>query len=393
MQKQLKSIKRAFGYTAYTWGNAATNGWKGKAKLSAIESLRGQVEQIEISQKHSAIVTSGGELYTWGDAKYGKLGFNTPEDSKIAEPTLVSFFSKNNIKVKSVSLGRNHTLALDTKGRLFSFGKGVFSGNALVNLLFAKYVALGHPKAENVFFPKLVEKLRDTPIAQTSTGRHFALALSEAGQLLVWGRGEFGVLGCRNSDSAEPMVNEVVAALCREGGVSVRKIDSCSDFSSVLFSDGSVRSFGNNDQGNMGIGGNLGVDFCEAINVPTLMEFPDQPQRVADIDLAEMTTALLTEQGKVYICGLKLYFFPELLALNYDLHKVKTFGACDRGVAIVTNDNKLFAKGNFWINEGYDEDVNTGISEIDVAKYFDGRELVKVGGKYAGRFVLVKEKD
>jgi alpha-tubulin suppressor-like RCC1 family protein len=391
MQRKFFALRRAFGYTAYTWGNSGTNGWEGSAKIQPIESLRGQVGSIEIAPKHAAIITSEGELYTWGDSNHGKLGLAVADGKPVKTPTLVPFFTKNNIKVKSVALGKNHTLVLDTKGRLFSFGKGSFSNNFLVNLFFAKYVALGHPKAEHIYVPKIIEKVRNVPMEQVSTGRHFGLSLSREGDVYVWGRGEFGVLGCGNAEVAEPMVNELIRNQCAENGSKVVKIDSCSDFSSVLFSDGTVRSFGNNDQGNMGIGSNLGVDFCEAINVPTPMEFVGQQKKVIDIDLAEFTTALKTDSGEVYMCGLKLYFQPELLALDYDKHRVSTFGACDRGVAVVTEENRLFSKGNFWINEGFDEDVNTGVSEILADKYFHGKRIAKIGGKYVGRYALIKD--
>jgi alpha-tubulin suppressor-like RCC1 family protein len=391
MQRNIRALRRAFGSTAYTWGNPGTNGWHEKGKIRPIESLRGQVAHIEVAPKHAAIITNEGDLYTWGDSNFGKLGLNVADGKPVSTPTLVPFFAKNNIKVKSVALGRHHTLVLDTKGRLFSFGKGSFSNNFLVNLLFAKYVALGHPKAEHVHIPKIIEKVRNIPMEQVSTGRHFALALSQSGDVYVWGRGEFGVLGCGNAEVPEPIVNELIRNQCAENNSRVVKIDSCSDFSSVLFSDGTVRSFGNNDQGNMGIGSNLGVDFCEAINVPTIMEFVGEQKKVVDIDLAEFTTALQTDNGQIYICGQKLYFQPELFALDYAQHKVRTFGASDRGVAVVTEDNRLFSKGNFWINEDFDEDVNTGISEILTDKYFHGKRIDKIGGKYSGRYALVQD--
>jgi alpha-tubulin suppressor-like RCC1 family protein len=391
MQRKLQTIKRSFGYTAYTWGNSETNGWSSSAQIAAIDSLRGQVAKIELGPRHSAIITTSGDLYTWGDSDYGKLGLASTKEKKVKTPTLVSFFAKNNIKIESVALGRHHTLALDTQGRVFSFGKGSFTNSGFINLFFSKYVALGHPKAEHVYIPKIIEKFRGEPIDQISTGKHFGMALSKKGDLYAWGRGEYGVLGFGNKEVSEPLLNEIIRNQCIETNSSIIKIDSVSDFSSVLFSDGSVRSFGNNDQGTMGLGSNLGFDFCESINFPSQMELTGDQKKVVDIDLAECCTAILTNEKKVYMCGLKLFFQPELFDIDYESHKVKTFGACDRGIAVVTEENKIFSRGNFWIKGESDEDVDTGIHELSTEKYFHNKEIVKVGGKYTGRFALVKE--
>ena len=395
----LKTLRKTFSYTAYTWGNAKTNGHstnteiKKGSPIRPIEVLRGKIQKIGFSAKHGAAITTDGKLYTWGDKNYGRLGLAGHPTDIVTIPTEVAFFSKNNIKVKDFALARNHTIVLDTNGLLYSFGKGAFSSNFLANLLFSEFVALGHPKAEHITKPKLIEKLVDDPVSQISTGNHFSAALTQKGKLMVWGRGEFGVLGCGNKQVAEPMENEIVAKLCEDLKVSILKIKSCHDFTSLLTSDGTLYSFGNNDEGVMGIGRNMGVDFCEVVNMPTPMEFIDGDQKIVDFSLGEISSAVLTKSGKLYQSGQKLYFNPELLRLDYDKVKVKTFAAFAKGVGLVSKDNELFLKGNFWPNEtDLDEDVNTGISKVNVGDIFEGKEIVQIGNKFGETaFVLVKE--
>lgn len=394
----LNSLKRTFGYTAYTWGNAKLLGreetkTKGAHVVQPIESLRGRIAKIAFSAKHAAAITTDGKLFTWGHKKYGKLGLPGAHSDVVQLPTEVTFFSKNGIKLKDVVVAKNHTLVLDSEGRVFSFGKGSFSNSFIANMLFSEFVALGHSKAEHVTKPKQIERLANTSVSQIATGNHFAIALTKDGQLMVWGRGEFGVLGCGNKQVAEPIVNEVVKKICEGTGTSIVKVKSCADFSSILMSDGLLYSFGNNDEGVMGIGRNIGVDLCEVVNVPTPIEFQGSAEKVKDFDLGETSSVVLTESGKVYQMGQRLFFNPEPFKIDYSTTKVKSVTAFSKGIGVVTEDNRILTKGTFWpVEREVDEDVNTGVGSVNFGNLFDGGRIVEIGNRYGEcAYVLVEE--
>jgi len=46
---------------------------------------------------HSALITTNGEMYTWGNGGTGALGHN--DDKSYDEPKLIEFFKKNSLKV------------------------------------------------------------------------------------------------------------------------------------------------------------------------------------------------------------------------------------------------------------------------------------------------------
>jgi alpha-tubulin suppressor-like RCC1 family protein len=75
---------------------------------------------------HSALITTSGDLYTFGSGSYGKLGQGNSSDHW--EPTLVEFFSQQKLKIKDVVCGKYQTLILDQEGGLWACGYG---GNQL----------------------------------------------------------------------------------------------------------------------------------------------------------------------------------------------------------------------------------------------------------------------
>ena len=96
-------------------GNAATH----KTPKQILGPLTGKViVQISAGYRHSAAVTADGQLFTWGEGDFGRLGHGDSQFRFV--PTLVK-----DILVGSVSCGAAHTLALSSDGKTaWSFGAG-----------------------------------------------------------------------------------------------------------------------------------------------------------------------------------------------------------------------------------------------------------------------------
>lgn len=387
-------LKKKFGYTAYVWSGSSIFS-REKRHIRKLEEFEGRVAKIAASDNHSALITDEGELYTWGDNGYGQLGLKADDSDKLKsvdKPTLVPYFKDNNVRVKDVVVGKHHTIALDDKGRVFSWGRGIMSNIRGTSLLFPSALALGHPKPKNLSTPKPILKLRNVPIQNVATGNHFAIALAQSGELYVWGRGEFGVLGFENKEEKEPVINPYITDIIKsQPNTRIAKIDSSSDFSSILLSNGVMLNFGNNDQGNMGLGVTQSVDMCDSIQIPLPTKFENEGDlKIVDMDLGECTTTIQVEDGRIFLAGQKLYYYPQLFEIDYKVHKVKTFCSSDRASVVITADNRLFYRGNFWSDKNIEENIDTGVVEADVQKAFGGSEIVSVGGKYGDKWALVK---
>ncbi|XP_028317880.1 probable E3 ubiquitin-protein ligase HERC1 [Gouania willdenowi] len=185
---------------------------------------------VSAGYRHSAAVTNDGELYTWGEGDFGRLGHSDSQGRNL--PTLVKDISG----VGQVTCGSSHTIAVAQDGRtVWSFGGGD-NGK------------LGHGDTNRVYRPKVIEALHGFLIRKVCAGSQSSLALTSAGQVFAWGCGS--CLGCGSSEttSLRPRYIE---------DLSVTKIIdiSCGDSHCLALShENEVYAWGNNTMGQCGQG-------------------------------------------------------------------------------------------------------------------------------------------
>ncbi|KAE8284964.1 putative E3 ubiquitin-protein ligase HERC1 [Larimichthys crocea] len=185
---------------------------------------------VSAGYRHSAAVTNDGELYTWGEGDFGRLGHSDSQSRNV--PTLVKDISS----VGQVACGSSHTIAVAQDGRtVWSFGGGD-NGK------------LGHGDTNRVYRPKVIEALHGFIIRKVCAGSQSSLALTSAGQVFAWGCGS--CLGCGSSEttSLRPRFIE---------DLSITKIIdiSCGDSHCLALShENEVYAWGNNTMGQCGQG-------------------------------------------------------------------------------------------------------------------------------------------
>ncbi|KAA8584475.1 hypothetical protein FQN60_008260 [Etheostoma spectabile] len=182
---------------------------------------------VSAGYRHSAAVTNDGELYTWGEGDFGRLGHSDSQSRNM--PTLVKDISG----VGQVACGSSHTIAVAQDGRtVWSFGGG----------------DNGHGDTNRVYRPKVIEALHGFIIRKVCAGSQSSLALTSAGQVFAWGCGS--CLGCGSSEttSLRPRFIE---------DLSITKIIdiSCGDSHCLaLTHENEVYAWGNNTMGQCGQG-------------------------------------------------------------------------------------------------------------------------------------------
>ncbi|KAL1215201.1 PH, RCC1 and FYVE domains-containing protein 1 [Cardamine amara subsp. amara] len=193
---------------------------------------------------HTAIVTSSGQLFTYGSGTFGVLGHGSLES--VTKPKEVE--SLRRMKVISVSCGPWHTAAIvettnDRKfynakscGKLFTWGDGDKG-------------RLGHADSKKKLVPTCVTELVDHDFTKVSCGWTLTVALSISGTVYTMGSSIHGQLGCPRAK--DKSINVVLGNLTRQ---FVKDIASGSHHVSVLTSFGSVYTWGKGANGQLGLG-------------------------------------------------------------------------------------------------------------------------------------------
>ncbi|GAV61757.1 RCC1 domain-containing protein/FYVE domain-containing protein/BRX domain-containing protein/BRX_N domain-containing protein [Cephalotus follicularis] len=213
------------------------------------------VLNVACGEWHTAIVSTSGQLFTYGDGSFGVLGHGNLKS--VTQPKEVE--SLKGLWVKSVSCGPWHTAAIveivadrykfnAIGGKLFTWGDGD-NGR------------LGHGDGETKLLPTCVAQLVDYDFVQVSCGRMLTVALSSLGKVCTMGSAVHGQLG--NPQARDKSITLVEGKLKEE---FVKEISTGSYHVAVLTSSGGVYTWGR------GANGQLGLGDIQDRNSPTFVE-------------------------------------------------------------------------------------------------------------------------
>lgn len=265
----------------YTWGRGddgrlghGDNGWKYVPRIT--QSLSGHVVvQVTCGSYHTAAISSNGDLFTWGGGMYGKLGHSN--ESGQATPKRVEGLV--GLTVSQVACGSRHTAVITTQGSIYTWGD---KENGVA----------GHGDVEgHQYTPKLLERLAGKTIVQLSACGFHTGCLTDQGECFTWGEGKFGRLGHgteRNCHSPR-----LVEALL---GKRPRQI-ACGGFhTAVVTEDGKMYTFGGGEHGQLGHN-----DRVNKVK-PTLVQALEGVF-ISQISCGWSHSVALTATGKVYTVG------------------------------------------------------------------------------------------
>uniref|UniRef100_A0A669B1P6 E3 ubiquitin-protein ligase HERC2 n=1 Tax=Oreochromis niloticus TaxID=8128 RepID=A0A669B1P6_ORENI len=115
-------------------------------------------------------VTENGQVWSWGDGDYGKLGRGGSDGCKT--PKLVE--KLQDLDIVKVCCGSQFSVALTKDGQVYTWGKG-------------DNQRLGHGTDEHVRYPKLLDSLQGKKVVDVAVGSTHCLALTDDGEVLSWG--------------------------------------------------------------------------------------------------------------------------------------------------------------------------------------------------------------
>ncbi|XP_042412359.1 PH, RCC1 and FYVE domains-containing protein 1-like [Zingiber officinale] len=268
----------------YTWGDGIYNygllghgnqvsHWFPKMVTGPLEGMR--VSSVSCGPWHTAVVTSGGQLFTYGDGTFGVLGHG--DRKSISIPKEVE--SLKDLRTVRVACGIWHTAAIVE----------VMSGNSSSNFSSGKLFTwgdgdkgrLGHGDKESRLVPTCVSDLIEPNFCQVACGNSLTVALTTSGHVYTMGSTVYGQLG--NSVAEGKLPVRVEGKLLKS---FVEEI-SCGDYHvAVLTSRTEVYSWGK------GANGRLGHGDTDDRNSPTLVEALKDKQVRSVVCGASFTAAI-----------------------------------------------------------------------------------------------------
>ena len=249
------SLAQPSGPTLESWGDN-TDGQLDNGQLNNSSDLPGmaqldpgvQLTQVSAGCDHAVALTARGLVLAWGADDQGQLGVPA-QSAPITHPVTVPIPAP----VTSVQSGCSFSMALDTSGRVWTWGS-----NSVGQL------GTGSQAPFNAT-PAVVLLPAGTVVKAISAGEGFGVALNASGKLFAWGLDSAGELG----DGGHRTGSTVPVRVHLPSGTTVKSVASGGEHSLALTSTGRVLAWGSNDFGQLGDGTTLERDTPVRITMPS----------------------------------------------------------------------------------------------------------------------------
>ncbi len=277
-----------------------------------------KVEKILLGNKYGAIKTETGKIFTFGDGSYGQLGNGASTSTNT--PSIISNTEDfQNINVKQVANGEEHSLIVDENGILYAAGSN-------------SYGQLGIPGIDKANIPRKVSVAPGfandggDPVVYIFAGNYYSFFVLESGTIYSFGKNDYGQLGIGDCDTT----NLPTRLVSVDGGFlnannsdfisskhSVISIAAAETHTLILTVDGTVFGFGNNRDNQVGIGNDL-TSVCNGksslVLMPTRVHSNLEEDFINDgtqteenkaikVSVGEKHSIILNSSGKVYAFG------------------------------------------------------------------------------------------
>lgn len=252
----------------------ATDGILGFDKDVKIQSLPvllpepKKVVAIVSGSNHVLALDNKGKIQTWGAGEQNQLGRRIVErDARTSSLRPAGLPVKRGVKITKVAAGSYHSFALTEDGKVYAWGLNNFGELGIEG-------NMGVDDA-TVLQPTLVESLADHKIVDIAGGEHHSVALTEDGEVLVWGRMDANQCGfeddfyntenCIYDENNRPRILKVPSA--HKNIPAVASIAVGTDQSIAVTRDGKAYSWGFNTNYQCGQG-----ETDEEVFPPELIE-------------------------------------------------------------------------------------------------------------------------
>lgn len=168
------------GGEVFTWGSNR-EGQLGYTSVDTqptprrVSALKSKIIAVAAANKHTAVVSECGEVFTWGCNKEGQLGYGTSNSASNYMPRVVE--SLKGKVLSKVATAKYHTIVLGADGEVYSWGHRLVTPRRVIITQNIKKVGSTPMKFHRR------EKLHVSSIA---AGMMHSMALTDDGALFYW---------------------------------------------------------------------------------------------------------------------------------------------------------------------------------------------------------------
>ncbi|XP_047165607.1 uncharacterized protein LOC124834850 [Vigna umbellata] len=168
------------GGEVFTWGSNR-EGQLGYPSVDTqptprrVSSLRSKIVAVAAANKHTAVVSDLGEVFTWGCNREGQLGYGTSNSASNYTPHVVE--SLKGKTLTRVSAAKYHTIVLGSDGEVFTWGHRLVTPKRVV-------VSRNLKKSGNT--PLKFHRKERLSVVSVAAGMVHSMALTDDGALFYW---------------------------------------------------------------------------------------------------------------------------------------------------------------------------------------------------------------
>ena len=309
--------------------------------------LNEKIIKIRLGGWHSAILTSEGRLFTWGNNDHGQLGIGNIVNKNIPTDITEKFNLSDSDAIFDFSLGNQITGVITNEGEVFTFGSSLYGG-----LGFLKYGRQIIPYKINESF----ELNQNEKIISLKLGNYSGLAVSSHDRIFTWGRNHSGQLGNGSFDDSNVPI-DVTSEFDFLDGEKIIDADMRSH-AIILTSLGRVFTWGRNLEGQLGYGtfnnSNTPLNITNQFNLAN-------DEKINKISIGTYSSLVLSSQNRIFTFGISSQLGVNLLDktnsnIPIDVTKVFLFDEDEKIVdasvgsynsGLITNFSKYFFWGSF----------------------------------------------
>lgn len=240
---------------------------------------------------HTALVTEGGVVYTFGFGSHGRLGLGDEESHLV--PRRIPAGSFNNEKIVMIDAGAAFTVALSEAGNVFTWGHNY-------------YGQLGHNDFDDQMSPRRVEvtHFHGETVVYVAANSNHAMAVTAEGRLYTWGDNTHGQLGRNNMPPHQvPGVVTIGSEFSTSSGGGVVMAVGGQHHTLARMKDGSLWACGHGNQGQLGIENFRDGPDCRQFERIDRDESVLRGAKVVTIAAGYKHSAAVTDDGALWTWG------------------------------------------------------------------------------------------